>query len=201
MPRGITDPAYAPRGSRMRDIMAPGGYNQVEVTQFWGCTPPYLPLGSRPDVLVFQTRPLARDMEVTGPVDVRLWVASSAPDTDFTAKLIDVYPPSRWYPSGYALNITDSILRLRYRGGGDTAKAYTPGEVVEITITLYPTSNLFCAGHRLRLDISSSNFPRFDVNPNTGDPPGMERRRSGADNTLFHHAQRPSHVVLPVIPA
>ena len=201
MPPGITDPAYAPRGSRMRDIMTPGGYNQVEAPQFWGCDAPYLPLGSRPDVLVYQTAPLASDTEVTGPIEVRLWVASSTADTDFTAQLIDVYPPSRWYPNGYALNLTDSILRLRYRSGGDAAEVYTPGDVVEIAITLYPTSNLFCAGHRIRLDISSSNFPRFDVNPNTGDPLGMERRRSGADNTVFHCGHRPSHVVLPVIPS
>ena len=201
MPPGVTDPAYAPRGSRMRDIMSPGGYDQREADHVWGCKAPHLPLGSRPDVLVFQTEPLAEDVEVTGPINVLLWVASSAPDTDFTAKLIDVYPPSPWYPSGYALNITDSILRLRYRSDGDTAEVYTPGDVVEITVTLYPTSNLFCAGHRIRLDISSSNFPRFDVNSNTGDPLGTERRRAGADNTVFHHGERPSHVVLPVIPA
>lgn len=201
MPRGITDPAYAPRGSRMRDIMAPGGFNQVEGPAYWGCSPPYLPLCSRPDVLAFQTEPLEQDMEVTGPIEVNLWVASSAPDTDFTAKLIDVYPPSNGYPSGYALNITDSILRLRYRSGLDTAEPYTSGDVVPIRIVLYPTSNLFCAGHRVRLDISSANFPRFDVNPNTGEPLGLERRRQGADNTVFHCAQRPSHVVLPVIPA
>lgn len=184
----------------MRDIMSPGGFNQVEGPRFWGCKPPYLPLGSRPDVLVFQTTPLTQDLEVTGPIEVRLWVASTALDTDFTAKLIDVYPPSNWYPSGYALNITDSILRLRYRGEGKTAQTYTPGEVVEITITLYPTSNLFIAGHCIRLDLSSSNFPRFDVNPNTGEPLGTERRRVAADNTVFHHAHHPSHIVLPVIP-
>ncbi len=200
MPRGVSDPAYAPRGSRMRDIMSPGGYDQVETASVWGCSPPYLPLGSRPDVVVFQSAPLTEDVEVTGPVDVKLWVASTAPDTDFTAKLLDVYPPSRWYPSGYTLNLTDSILRLRYRSGDDLEESYTPGDVVEITITLYPTSNLFCVGHRIRLDVSSSNFPRFDVNPNTGDPLGTERRRSGADNTIFHAAARPSHVVLPVVP-
>jgi hypothetical protein len=201
LPPGITDPAFAPRGGRMRDLMVPGGFDQTESPAFWGCQPPYLPLASRHDVLVFQTEPLAEDVEVTGPIDVHLWVSTSAADTDFTAKLIDVYPPSDWYPSGYALNITDSILRLRYRSAGDTAEHYTPGDVVEITITLYPTSNLFCAGHRIRLDVSSSSFPRFDVNPNTGDPLGTERRRVGADNTVFHEAGRPSHVVLPVIPA
>ncbi len=199
MPRGIADPALAPRGSRLRDIMVPGGFNQAEAASFYGCRPPYLPLASRPDVLVFQTAPLAGDVEVTGPLEVRLWVASSAPDTDFTAKLIDVYPPSRWYPSGYALNITDSILRLRYRDGSGTAVPYRPHEVIEIVIPLYPTSNLFSAGHRIRLDVSSSNFPRFDVNPNTGGPLGVERWRVSADNTVFHAAQRPSHVLLPII--
>jgi len=200
LPTGITDPAVVPRGSRMRDIMSPGGYNQVEGPQFWGCEPPYLPLGSRSDVLVFQTDPLEQDVEVTGPIDVHLFVASSAVDTDFTAKLIDVYPPSPSYPAGYALNLTDSILRLRYRNGPDEAQFLPPGEVAEITITLYPTSNLFVAGHRIRLDISSSNFPRFDVNPNTGDPLGTERRRAGSDNTIFHAASQPSRVVLPIIP-
>ena len=167
---------------------------------FFGCEPPYLPLGSRPDVLVFETEPLEADTEITGPIEVNLWVATTAVDTDFTAKLIDVYPPSSWYPMGYALNLTDSLKRLRYRNGGESPEFVEPGEVVEVTITLYPTSNLFAAGHRIRLDISSSNFPRFDVNPNTGEPIGHERRRLSADNTVHHDAARPSHVVLPLIP-
>ena len=180
--------------------MVPGGFDQVEGPEFYGCAPPYLPLGSRPDVLVFATEPLAEDMEVTGPIEVRLWVSSSAPDTDFTAKLIDCYPPSRWYPHGYALNLTDSIARLRYRNGREQGELLAPGEVAELTITLYPTSNVFAAGHQIRLDISSSNFPRFDVNPNTGDPIGQERRRQGADNRIHHSAAQASHVVLPIIP-
>ena len=166
----------------------------------YGCAPPYLPLGSRPDVLVFTTEPLAEDVEVTGPIEVRLWVSSSAPDTDFTAKLIDCYPPSRWYPHGYALNLTDSIARLRYRNGREKGELLAPDEVAELTITLYPTSNVFATGHQIRLDISSSNFPRFDVNPNTGDPIGQERRRQGADNRIHHNAAQASHVVLPIIP-
>ena len=152
-------------------------------------------------MLVFATEPLAEDMEVTGPIEVKLWVSSSAPDTDFTAKLIDWYPPSRWYPHGYALNLTDSIARLRYRNGREKGELLTPGETAGLTVTLYPTSNLFAAGHRIRLDISSSNFPRFDVNPNTGDPIGRERRRQGADNRVHHNRAQPSHVVLPVIPS
>ena len=200
MPAGVADPAFAPRTTRVHQIMDSGGFDQVEGPQFWGCKPPYLPLGSRRDVLVFQTEPLAEDVEVTGPIEVKLWVSSSAVDTDFTAKLIDLYPPSAWYPHGYALNLTDSIMRLRYRKGPERGELLTPGEVAELTIVLYPTSNLFVAGHCIRLDISSSNFPRFDVNPNTGDRIGQERRRVGADNTVYHSAGRASHVVLPVIP-
>jgi hypothetical protein len=160
-----------------------------------------LPLGSRADVLVFQTLPLVQAVEVTGPIEVHLWVATTAVDTDFTAKLIDVYPPSPWYPLGYALNLTDSIARLRYRNGRERSELVKPGEPVEVTITLYPTSNLFMPGHRIRLDVSSSNFPRFDVNPNTGEAIGRERRRVVADNTVFHERGRESRVVVPVVPA
>ena len=200
LPPGITDPALVPRNARIHQIMESGGFDQVETPDFYGCRPPYLPLGSRPDVLVFQTEPLAHDTELTGPIEVLLWVSSSAPDTDFTAKLIDLYPPSPSYPHGYALNLSDSIMRLRYRNGFEQGKLLPPGEIAQLKITLYPTSNLFAAGHSIRLDISSSNFPRFDVNPNTGDPIGRERRRQAADNTIYHDATRPSHVVLPVIP-
>ena len=200
LPPGVGTAANAPWRARVEQLMVPGGFDQVEGPEFYGCTPPYLPLGSRPDVLVFATEPLAEDVEVTGPIEVQLWVASSAPDTDFTAKLIDCYPPSRWYPHGYALNLTDSIARLRYRNGREKGELLAPGEVAELTITLYPTSNVFAAGHQIRLDISSSNFPRFDVNPNTGDPIGEERRRQGADNRIHHNAAQASHVVLPIIP-
>jgi putative CocE/NonD family hydrolase len=201
LPAGIADPSYAGRGQRTADVMAPGGFDQRERPDVHGCRPPYLPLGSRPDVLVFQTDPLAEPVEVTGPIEVHLWVATSAPDTDFTAKLIDVYPPSPWFPLGYALNLTDSIARLRYRGGRERGVLATPGEAVPLTITLYPTSNLFMPGHRIRLDVSSSNYPRFDVNPNTGEPLGKHRRRVVADNTVFHERGRASKIALPIIPA
>jgi len=128
-------------------------------------------------------------------------VSSDAPDTDFTAKLIDEVPPNPDYPLGFSLNLTDSILRLRYREGLDhQAAPLKPGEVVPITITLYPTSNVFKRGHRLRVDVSSSNYPRFDVNPNTGEPLGRGRRRAVAVNTVVHDGAHPSHVVLPVVP-
>lgn len=201
LPAGITDPGLATYASRAEDLMQAGGFDQVENSDSFGCRLPYLPLGSRPDVLVFETEPLAEDVEVTGPVSVTLWVATSAVDTDFTAKLIDVYPPNPSYPHGYALNLTDSIQRLRYRDERERGELVEPGEVVKVTFPLYPTSNLFVAGHRIRVDISSSNFPRFDVNPNTGEAIGCERRRVVADNTVFHDRQRPSKITLPVTPS
>ena len=126
LPPGVSTSANAPWRARVEQLMEPGGFDQVEGPEFYGCAPPYLPLGSRPDVLVFATEPLAEDVEVTGPIEVELWVSSSAPDTDFTAKLIDWYPPSRWYPHGYALNLTDSIVRLRYRNGREKGELLTP---------------------------------------------------------------------------
>ena len=200
LPAGIADPSYAGTGQRTGDIMSPGGFDQREGPAFHGCRPPYLPLGSRADVLVFETEPLQEPTEVTGPIEVVLWVATSAVDTDFTAKLIDVYPASSWFPLGYALNLTDSIARLRYRNGRERGELATPGVPMQLTITLYPTSNLFMSGHRIRLDISSSNHPRFDVNPNTGEPIGRDRRRVVADNTVFHERGRESRIVLPLIP-
>jgi putative CocE/NonD family hydrolase len=159
-----------------------------------------LPLSERRDVLVFQTGPLAEDVEVTGPVAVQLFVSSSAVDTDFTAKLLDVYPPNPDYPLGFDLNIGDSITRMRYRNSLEKAELMTPGEVYPVTIHLYPTANVFAKGHRIRLDISSSNFPRFDLNPNTGESLQQHRRMVPADNTVCHDAARASHVLLPVIP-
>ena len=116
-------------------------------------------------------------MEVTGPIKVVLYASSSAPDTDFTAKLVDVYPDGR------ALNLTDGILRTRYRESLETPKLMTPGEVYRLTIDAGVTSNVFRAGHRIRLEISSSNFPRFDRNPNTGSLVANEKAlaKSNAD--------------------
>lgn len=199
MPRPAGAPEI-PVEERERDIIGiPGAFNQREALQFLGCQPPYLPLASRPDVLVFQGEPLPEDTEVTGPVSVTLFVSSSAVDTDITAKLIHVCPPSPDYPDGYAMNLTDSILRLRYRNGGK-AEMLEPGKIYEVSFPLYPTSNLFKVGHRIRLDISSSNYPRFDVNPNTGDPLWQNSRWEIAVNTIHHDAVHSSHVTLPIIP-
>ena len=159
-----------------------------------------LPLSERPDVLVYRTDPLPEDMEVTGTVAVHLTVSSSAPDTDFTAKLIDEIPPNPDYPLGFDLNIGDSILRMRYRDGLDhAADPMQPHTRYQAVIPLYPTSNVFKKGHRLRIDISSSNYPRFDVNPNTGEALGMSRLKRTAENTV-HHGSGVSYVELPVIP-
>ena len=114
-------------------------------------------------------------------------------------KLVDVHPPSEDFPTGFEMNLSDGILRARYRNNPSRAELMTPGEVYELTIEPYPTANRFKAGHRIRVDVSSSNFPRFDVNPNTGEPLGMHRRTVPADNSIYHEAAYPSHVVLPVV--
>ena len=182
-------------------VMAAGGFDQRESEEFFGSEQPYLHLASRLDVLVFQTEPLEEDVEVTGPVIVKLWISSSAVDTDFTAKLIDVYPPSEDYPEGYALNLTDGILRVKFRDSWERSELMTPDEVYKVEVGLLPISNLFVKGHRIRLDISSSNFPRFDVNGNTGENPGTSPVRITALNSVYHDEGRPSHVLLPVMPA
>ncbi len=181
-------------------LMEAGGYDQVESTDFFGSREPYLPLASRSDVMVFETGPLAEDVALIGPVSVELWVSSTALDTDFTAKLLDVYPPSPDYPEGYALNITDGIQRAKFRDSWDSPCLMEPGEVYRMTVRLLPTANLFAKGHRIRVDISSSNFPRFDVNGNTGDNPGVSPVRLTCVNTVHHDSVRPSHALFPVAP-
>lgn len=182
----------------LEPVAVGGSFDQTEAPGFFGCTAPFLPLASRSDVLVFQTEALSAPVEIVGPVTARLFVSTSAQDTDFTAKLIDVHPPSADYPQGYAMILTDGIIRLRYAEDPAHPRLRQPGEVVEITVTLFPTANLFLAGHRIRLDVSSSNFPKFDVNPNTGEPEGAARRRQVATNTVFMDAARPSRVTLQI---
>jgi putative CocE/NonD family hydrolase len=148
----------------------------------------------RADVLVYTTPVLERDVEVTGPISVTLHAATSATDTDFTAKLVDVHP------DGYARNLTDGIIRGRYRESRAKATLLKPGEVYEYTIDLWATSNVFKAGHCIRVEIASSNFPRFDHNPQTGEPSGEASRLEPALQRVFHDESRPSHIVLPIIP-
>ena len=171
-----------------------------------------LPLHVRPDVLSFETPPLTETVEVTGPIAVHLWISSTAIDTDFTAKLVDVYPPTPDYPDGYAMNLVDSIVRARFRTfeqkGPHYHRAYgiseellEPGKVYEVTIDLVGTSALFPPGHRIRLDISSSNFPRFDVNPNTAET-YLDRKLPPikAHNSVHMGGANPSRMVLPIRP-
>lgn len=180
------------------DILLQGAWNQVGGPHVWNWPNP-VPLSARNDVVVFQTEPLAEDTEVTGEIEVKLWISSTAVDTDFTAKLIDVYPPSADWPGGFDLNLTDGIVRARYRDSLKQEKLMERGRIYPITVRLYPTSNVFKKGHRIRVDLSSSNFPRFDVNPNTGEPLNEHRRTETAVNTIHHDAAHPSHIVLPIV--
>lgn len=148
----------------------------------------------RPDVLVYPSPPLATDTEVTGPVSVTLYASSSAPDTDWTAKLVDVHP------DGTAVNLNNGIQRASFRDSSSAPTPIEPGKVYRYTITVWPTSNLFRAGHRIRLEISSSDFPQFDPNPNTGSWLGDSTTTQVAHQTVLHDAQHPSALVLPLIP-
>jgi putative CocE/NonD family hydrolase len=148
---------------------------------------------SRHDVLVYTSEPLREPLEVTGPIEVVLWAASDARDTDFTAKLVDVAP------DGTAINLADSAVRARYRDSVTAPTLLEPGAVNRYRIDLVATSNVFLPGHRVRVEISSSNFPRFDRNPNTGELPGLATETRPAAQTIYHDAERPSHIVLPVV--
>jgi putative CocE/NonD family hydrolase len=152
------------------------------------------PVEKRKDVLVYSSDPLKQNLEVTGVVRVVLYASSSARDTDFTAKLIDVLP------TGEARNLTDGLLRVRYRNGLEKAELGKPGEIYPLTIDAGVTSNVFLAGHRIRVEISSSNFPRFDRNPNTGRGLADETVLKKAQQTIYHSRIYPSHVLLPVVP-
>lgn len=188
----------------------PGPYDQVCSAVHLACGDDTRPLNARPDVMSFTTPPLAEDLDVTGMISVDLWVSSSAVDTDFTAKLIDQYPPTADYPGGYAMILTDSVVRARLRSftraGENFRRIYalrneplTPGKIYHVVIDLWGTSNLFRAGHQIRVDISSSNFPLRDANPNTGEP--FAERHSPpeiAHNTIYVGAEHPSSIVLPI---
>ena len=162
-------------------FMAGGAYDQQEIER-------------RQDVLVYSTPPLERDVEVTGPITVTLWAATSAADTDFTAKLVDVCE------HGCARNLTDGIIRARYRDSRATPSLVEPGRAYGYTIDLWATSNVFKAGHRIRVEISSSNFPRFDRNTNTGRRIAEDTALTPALQTILHNAQSPSHITLPIVP-
>lgn len=195
---GTDEPTSEPADQFVYDPMTPvptrGGPNC--------CSPNVLPWGAfdqssleaRHDVLVYSTAPLESDLEVTGPIAVHLFAVTDGPDTDFTAKLVDVDA------NGLAWNLCDGIVRARYRDSTEPTMLQ-PGEVYEYVIDCSVTSNLFKAGHRIRLEISSSNFPRFDRNLNTGNPIADDASPRIAHQTVLHDAEHPSRIVLPVIPA
>lgn len=175
-----------------------GAYDQRCRRDLPNCTDES-PLAARPDVLVFRTEPIESDVEVTGPITVRLFASSDAVDTDFTAKLIDEYPPSADFPEGFSLILVDGVRRGRYRNSLRQAEPMEAGRVYEFEIELNPTSNVFKREHRIRVDISSSNFPRFDANPNTGEPIGFHTRTRPALNRVLHDPEHMSHIVLPLV--
>ena len=148
----------------------------------------------RNDVLVYTSDFLKEEVDVTGPVKVVLYASSDAVDTDWVAKLVDVYP------DGKAYNVAEGILRARHREGQDKPKLMERGTVYRFEIDLLATSNAFLPGHRIRVDITSSHFPQFDRHPNTGEPFGKSDKVKVARQTIYHNSARPSHVLLPVIP-
>jgi hypothetical protein len=162
------------------DLLQPGARDQKEVE-------------ARKDVLVYTTAALQHDLQVTGPVTAELYVTSSAVDTDFTAKLVDVWP------NGFAQNLTEGILRIRYRDSQAKAELAKPGKAYRISVDLWATSNVFLAGHKILLEISSSNFPRFDRNLNTGEEQAHASRMIKAANAVLHDREHPSALILPVV--
>ncbi len=166
------------------------------------CDPNHIPAGprdqrpveQRPDVLVFSTPPLSEDTEVTGQITLQLFAKSSTVDTDFTAKLVDVWP------DGHAQNLTEGILRASHRESFERSDRLTPGTEYPFTIDLWSTSNVFLKGHRIRVEISSSNFPRFDRNLNTGKDSSLGNQAIKATNVVYHDADHPSAILLPLVP-
>jgi hypothetical protein len=147
----------------------------------------------RPDILVYTTPAFAKDTEVTGPISLELYVSSSAVDTDFTGKLVDVWP------NGFAQNLTEGILRARYRNSMEKPEMMTPGQIYRLTIDLGATANVFLAGHKLRLEVASADFPRYSRNPNTGAEPETATTFRNATNVIYHDRDHPSALVLPLI--
>jgi putative CocE/NonD family hydrolase len=154
----------------------------------------YAAIEQRADVLCYTSEHLEDDLEVTGPIRLMLFVSSSAVDTDFTGKLVDVHP------NGFCQRLSDGVVRGRYRSGPETAELMEPGTVYELHVDLWNTSHVFGSGHRIRLEVSSSAFPKYDRNLNTGEDIGSGTRMVTAENRVWHDAGHPSQLVLPIIP-
>ena len=181
-------------------VMVGGAFDQVQTPETFALqkVDRHMPLAERPDVLVFRSEPLADEITVAGPVVAELWVSTDCRDTDFTMKLIDEYPAGPELPGGYAMNLTDGIFRLRFRDGWERETFATEGEVYIVRIEAFDTCNRFAKGHRIRVDISSSNYPHYDVNPNTGRPLGDMSGATVASNTVYCNFRQPSRVLLNV---
>ena len=153
------------------------------------------PTERRDDVLVYTSDELEAEVEATGPLTAQLYVASSAPDTDFASRLIDVHPDGR------AMNFSEGFIRARYRDAKEIPQLMEPGRIYPLTIEMQPTSLVFKRGHRIRVHITSSDFPHYDRNPNTGKTFGQDAEMRVARQTVYHEALYPSHILLPIIPA
>jgi putative CocE/NonD family hydrolase len=174
--------SVGPYNPGLYELALPGPYDQR-------------PIEERDDVLTYTTSELQEDTEITGPVIVKLFAASSAPDTDWVARLCDVYPDGR------SINITEGVIRARFRNDWRKPELLEPGRVYEYTIDLQSTSNVFLKGHYIRVDITSSNFPLWDRNLNTGASIATGTEMQIAEQTIHHDTQHPSHIILPLIPA
>lgn len=153
----------------------------------------HLQIEKRKDILIYTTPPLEKNLEVSGPIQMILYAASNCLDTDFTCKLIDVYP------DGFCLNLAQGIIRARYRNSWENPELLSPGEINKYLIDMWSTSNFFYKDHKIRIEISSSNFPQFDRNPNTGNKFGMDSELKIATQKIYHNESYPSHIILPCI--
>ncbi len=182
-------------------VMEAGAFDQREGAGVFGAAAPYRALADRDDVLVFETAPLEEDLDVIGPVSLELFVSSDAPDADIAVTLIDVHPPGADWPQGFAMNLCHGIQRLRYRDSFEHPEMMQPGQVYRVRVEAYPTANRFVAGHRLRLAIAGSNFPHFDINPNTGAAEGVAGETRVAHSRIYMDASHRSRLILPVVKA
>ena len=189
---------HLPQGGTRR-VNTNGAWDQVEGPHLHDAKPPYLPLSARPDLRLFQTDPLPGDLKVVGHPSVDLYVSVDAPDADLVVRLIDVYPPSPAFPQGFALAVSEGIQRAKFRNGCARPERLIPGHVYRIRVDLRPLANLFRKGHRLRLDVTGSSWPHFDVNTHTGGNPSEDAERRVAHLTIHHDRERPSRLLLPVM--
>ena len=176
----LTVGGTGPAGGPVVSPVSAGPKNQFEIEK-------------REDILIYTTTPLKKDIEISGPVQMILYAASNCLDTDFTCKLVDVYP------DGFCLNIAQGIIRARYRNSWETPELLKPEEIYKFTIDMWSTSNYFYKNHQIRIEISSSNFPQYDRNPNTGNTFGLDNELKVATQKIYHNKAHPSHIILPFI--